>query len=158
MKILILARHGDAENQSTTDNERALTPLGEKQASQVGRALAPLGVIDYLATSVSKRTQQTARLILKALPQEPAYACHDSVRYGREEDLIGFIQNLPDWITTALIVGHNPTISMVTQSLVATPGRASFAPADSLRLSFEVENWAAVDAGQGQITHDFRQS
>ncbi|MEM7046915.1 MAG: histidine phosphatase family protein [Pseudomonadota bacterium] len=154
MKTLFLVRHADAENQTTNDRERALSCAGMTQASNVGQAVAQLGDIDYLASSVAVRTQQTARQIIIALEKEPAYACCDPIRSGSDDDIIAMIREFPDWAHTAMVVGHNPTISMVAARLCENTAIGGFSPSRCLRLIYEIENWTQLVERTGLMTHD----
>jgi phosphohistidine phosphatase len=67
--VIFFLRHGDAEDAAEDDAARRLTPKGERQAGDAGRALAALGVeLGACLTSPRVRAAETARLACEALP------------------------------------------------------------------------------------------
>jgi phosphohistidine phosphatase len=116
MELLILLRHGDAEDGTGDDDARRLTPKGERQAEAAGIALAALGVeVDACLTSPKVRAAQTARLACKALGIEPEPA--EQLRGGPFDG-----PALAAGRGAVLLVGHEPDFSAEVGRL--TGGRA----------------------------------
>jgi phosphohistidine phosphatase len=70
--VIYLLRHGEAERGDGDDAARRLTPKGERQSEEAGRALARLGVkIDACLTSPKVRAADTAELACRALGVDP---------------------------------------------------------------------------------------
>jgi phosphohistidine phosphatase len=121
---LWLLRHGEAvPHESKADNERELTPRGERQAAEAGAALAKLG-LEFAAcyTSPKVRARDTARLACEHLNIEPAEV---EVLGGSFEyrDALSLVQS-HDADARVLIVGHEPSFSEVVHDL--TGGRIDF--------------------------------
>lgn len=104
--MIWLLRHGDAEQGSGGDDDsRRLTPKGEEQGRNAGRALAELGVeLDACLSSPKLRALDTARLACEPL----------GVEVATSEDLAGgdfdpgeLAQGRGD----VLLVGHDPDFS-----------------------------------------------
>jgi phosphohistidine phosphatase len=114
---LWLLRHGDAvPHDSKPDDERELTPRGERQAEDAGVALAALGVeFDACYASPKVRAWDSARLACKPLNVEPerepvlgeGFDSHDALdllrRHGAD--------------ARVLVVGHEPSFSAVVGAL-----------------------------------------
>jgi phosphohistidine phosphatase len=110
---LWLLRHGDAvPHGSKPDDERELTPKGERQARDAGRALAKLD-LEFAAcyTSPKVRARETARLACGALGVE----AHELAALAG-----GFERPDADELLAAhedgayvLLVGHEPDFSQL---------------------------------------------
>jgi phosphohistidine phosphatase len=114
--MLWLLRHAEAEDGSP-DNERRLTERGERQAEDVGQALARLGVsIDACLTSPKQRALQTAQLACEPLgvpvSVEPALS-------GEPFD----VQQLVAGLGNVLLVGHDPSFTLTLHDLTGAQAR-----------------------------------
>jgi phosphohistidine phosphatase len=121
MDQLYVLRHGIAVASGTTslpDNERPLTPDGEKRMYQIAKALSRLDLeLDRIFTSPLPRALRTAEIVAEVLghPElvEKANALHVD-RDGR---------SIRDWALSrteanVMIVGHNPSLSDLVALLV----------------------------------------
>ena len=107
--VIWLLRHGEAEDDAIDDAARRLTPKGERQAREAGRALARLGVtVDACLTSPKERSAATARLACEALPVEPEVT--EALRGGDFDPA-----DLAAGRGTVLLVGHEPDFSRAVQ-------------------------------------------
>ena len=104
--MIFLLRHGDAEDAADDDAARRLTPKGERQARDAGRALAALGVeLGACLASPRVRAIETARLACEALPGvEPESAAELG---GGGFDALSLAAGRGD----VLLVGHEPDLS-----------------------------------------------
>jgi phosphohistidine phosphatase len=121
---LWLLRHGEAvPHESKPDDDRELTPRGERQAVAAGEGLARLGV-EFAAcyTSPKVRAAQTARLACQALNIEPVEEDSLADGFDREDALELLLRHGPD--ARVLVVGHEPSFSQVVHDL--TGGRIDF--------------------------------
>jgi len=116
-KQLWLLRHGEAvPHESKPDDERELTPRGERQSIAAGQALARLG-LEFAAcyTSPLVRARQTAELACRTLNVEP------DIRdvLGKEFDVGAALELLLEHEDGAqvLMVGHDPSFSQVAHDL-----------------------------------------
>jgi phosphohistidine phosphatase len=121
---LWLLRHGEAvPHESKPDDDRELTPRGERQAIAAGEGLARLGV-EFAAcyTSPKVRAVQTARLACRALNIEPVEEDSLADGFDREDALELLLRHGAD--ARVLVVGHEPSFSQVVHDL--TGGRIDF--------------------------------
>jgi phosphohistidine phosphatase len=121
---LWLLRHGEAvPHESKPDDDRELTPRGERQAIAAGEGLARLGV-EFAAcyTSPKVRAVQTARLACRALNIEPVEEDSLADGFDREDALELLLRHGAD--ARVLVVGHEPSFSQVGHDL--TGGRIDF--------------------------------
>lgn len=100
--MIYLLRHGEAEPGNGDDSARLLTPKGERQAGDAGRALAALGAeLDACLTSPKVRAADTARLACESLMVDPEIA--DELAEGGFDSLA-----LAAGRGNTMLVGHNP--------------------------------------------------
>jgi phosphohistidine phosphatase len=133
---LWLLRHGEAvPHDSKADDDRELTPVGERQAAAAGEALARLGVeFAGCYTSPKVRARETARLACEALnvdPVETDALLESFARRDAEELLLAH-----DDGERVLVVGHDPAFSQVVHDLTGA------------RVDFKKGGIAAVDDGE----------
>jgi phosphohistidine phosphatase len=103
--LLLLLRHGDAEDGDGDDSARRLTAKGERQAEAAGRALAALGVeLDACLASTRVRAMETARLACRPLGVEPEQC--EELRGGPFDG-----PGLAAGRGAVLLVGHEPDLS-----------------------------------------------
>lgn len=116
---LWLLRHGEAvpHDSRRTDDERELTPRGEEQARDAGRAMAKLFVELAAAYASPKvRARDTATLACEALGITPVE--HGPLRQGFDAgDAAALLQAEADGDAKVLVVGHEPDLSQVVHDL-----------------------------------------
>jgi len=118
---LILMRHGKAEKDGASDHERQLAPRGREQARKAGHEFHEIfGHIDRAIVSDSTRTRQTAAELLGSVPirnlnlESKLYTVNSQIEFV--DAITPLISNSDK---TLLIVGHNPTISLLASKYTA---------------------------------------
>jgi len=115
MKTLYLVRHAKAQPlySPMSDIDRALSVRGEQDAAQIAHCLSEKGIIpDYIVTSPSKRTQQTAEIIRYTLAINSSKVhVTDDIYEASLSQLNNIIRSLEDSIDSVMLVGHNPGLS-----------------------------------------------
>lgn len=126
-QTLYLVRHGVAVEHGTpgfADDDRPLTPKGEKKMKQVAQGLLALGVeVDRIVTSPLPRALRTAEIVAGALGASPRLEEADALRASNDA------QAIATWLEAReerrlMIVGHNPAISDLVGLLTAGPSAA----------------------------------
>jgi phosphohistidine phosphatase len=114
--MLWLLRHAEAED-GLPDDERPLTARGAMQADAVGRALAVLDVhIDVCLSSPKLRAVQTAERACEPLGIPVTI---EQALAGEPFDVDELVAGLGD----ALLVGHDPSFSLLLHDLTGTQAR-----------------------------------
>ena len=141
MPTLYLLRHAKAEKavkhawDPAEDRNRPLTAGGMADAAAVGRWFRGHNLIPGLAlVSPAKRTQQTWQLAANELGASLPIRVEEALYEASVEDLLRIIRGLPPQFTSALIVGHDPSLSDFLGSDLATCSLA--------RL--ELDDWSAL--------------
>ena len=111
---LWILRHGEAvpHESRPSDDDRELTPRGERQAQTAGAALARLGVeLAACYTSPKVRARDTARLCCRSLGVDPETV--DALRAGFDsEDMRELLLSHQD-DDEVLVVGHEPDLTQL---------------------------------------------
>ena len=163
MKTLHFLRHAKAAEDSAdgTDHARPLAKRGIKAAKALASYLAEADIhVDRVFCSTALRTRETVDLISQALPGA-AVAYRDRLYLIAANDLMEFIQSLPDTADSVMIIGHNPAFHTTALALAraAAPGHSGDLtmlkekyPTGALcSLQFDVTRWRQVKLGCGTL-------
>jgi phosphohistidine phosphatase len=120
-RTLVLLRHAKADRPNgVADVDRPLTDRGHADSAAAGAWLAKQGYAPELVLcSPSKRTRQTWHSVAVAI----ARAASPTVRYERElydggaEDLLKVIQTADPAARVVMVIGHNPSVSLLSELL-----------------------------------------
>jgi phosphohistidine phosphatase len=121
MNQLYMLRHGIAVPPGTSgyeDDERPLTPKGERRLRQVGRALRRLDLkLDRIVSSPLPRALHSAEIVADVLGLCSLVEKDDALRSGQSAGAI------KEWLAgrseqRLLIVGHDPAFSELVSLLV----------------------------------------
>lgn len=120
-RTLVLLRHAKADRPNgVADVDRPLTDRGHADSAAAGAWLAKQGYApDLVLCSHSKRTRQTWHSVAVAL----ARAASPTVRYERElydggaGDLLKVIQTSDPEARVVMVIGHNPSVSLLSEML-----------------------------------------
>lgn len=145
MPTLVLIRHAQAAY-SYPDHVRPLTQAGVDQAARLGGALSrEVGVFDVAVCSDATRAQQTFEQIRQRVQIGDSWFDR-GVYNADEEDILTLARTFEG--DTALIVGHEPTISGAGYVLARENDRGELArgvpTATALLITFEGE-WEKLE-------------
>ena len=109
---IYIVRHAIAEDVSHSgrDEDRALTAEGRKKMKRAARGLASLGIAPaHLLASPLVRAQQTAEIVVEALPQLAIETC-DLLAPGVDERALTRLLNGSHAGVDVMLVGHEPDL------------------------------------------------
>jgi phosphohistidine phosphatase len=109
---IYIVRHAIAEDVSHSgrDEDRALTAEGRKKMKRAARGLATLGVAPaHLLASPLVRAQQTAEVVVEALPQLGIETC-ELLAPGVDERALTKLLNTSYAGRDVMLVGHEPDL------------------------------------------------
>jgi phosphohistidine phosphatase len=119
-RTLVVIRHAKSDWQhDLVDEERPLAPRGRREAPLIGPwVTANAGEVDLVICSTAVRTRET--LALSGLT--PATVTYDGRVYAATyQELMSVVDEVPDEVTTAALVGHNPGLSDLVRTLTNEP-------------------------------------
>jgi len=154
MKILLLMRHGEAENRlpvGLRDFQRPLSAKGRRDAVWVGRYLAQSEAVpEHLVASSALRTRSTAELIAQQLALDKNVATVTALYNGAPEAYLEQVWQLPATVDRVLMIGHNPAVSALADAVRGTGTPVgNFHPGAVACLGFDVSSWDQVQYHKG---------
>lgn len=150
MKQLFLLRHGEAGFSDGVDFQRQLTTKGKENLNRLGQTLQPTGLkVDHLYCSAATRTRETAEIIKKHIEigtEEYAREIYE----GGLEALIKLLENTPDDAQSCMLIGHNPTISVLISHLTHA-NYVGLQPGMLAIIDLEITEWHMIGLGTGTL-------
>jgi phosphohistidine phosphatase len=153
-----------------TDFDRVLAPRGRRDATALGRLFAGAGEglgpglervprPRIALVSSAARTAATAQLVLADVADSPVSRLEEGLYGADPDEVLAFVQDLPDDVDAAMVVGHNPTAHVLSQGLLSArdkKGLSSAArngfPTCALGVyAFNVDRWADVAARSAKL-------
>ncbi len=154
MKTLVLVRHAKSswDHAGLRDFERPLSERGLHDAPIMASYLKGLNIIpDAIISSPAMRAYSTAEIMAQTLHGSThALLSIDDIYEAHSQELLGFIKKTSDYQHVLMLVGHNPSITNLANTLthqfidnIPTCG--------VLTIDFDVDGWQQVDARAGII-------
>lgn len=153
MKTIILFRHGKSDWNADFDHdhERPIGKRGRKAARAMGRFLTEVDQqADRIVTSSAVRARQTLEQAQEAGAWTAPVRVTDALYDASPDDVMEEIWAAPDATACLLLVGHEPTWSLMTGRLIGG-GQVRFPTAAMARIDVEVERWNGVSFGSGTL-------
>ena len=156
MKTLYLMRHAKSSwsFDELTDQERPLNDRGRTDAPHMGQALAKRQIaLDLLVSSPAVRALTTAVLVARELGYEHDKIVVEPAIYQADLDsLLGIIRDLPDAAGSALLTGHNPTITDTANYLLPNNSLTHEMPtAAVVCIRFQTDYWAEAGPANAEF-------
>lgn len=154
MKTLFLLRHGKSswDDARLADEERPLTPKGIHDAGEVAGWLSRQGVKPGLIiASPAKRAYETALIVAGRLdyPKEKIRV-EPKVYEGDYEELPDLLYGLDDALSSVMIVGHNPAITLFA-NLYVKPALGPMKTSAVAGISFRSETWSGIPLSHAKL-------
>lgn len=153
MKRLLLMRHAKSDRSADygEDHERPLNKRGEASAQAIGRFLTlTKQQPDVGLTSSAVRARRTLELAIAAggwnCPIRPTRTLYE----GGPADILDEINQENDDTSALIVVGHEPTWSVLAGGLVGG-GALGMVTGALAAIDFDVESWDAARPGRGVL-------
>lgn len=120
MPSLAVVRHAKSDwTHDLPDERRPLSPRGRRDAPAVGQWLtASFGAVDLVVCSTALRARETLAL---AQVKATTVRYDERVYAATYQELMSVLDELPDEVGAAVLVGHNPGLSELVRTLTAEP-------------------------------------
>ncbi len=165
MRELLLLRHAKSSWDDATldDADRPLAARGRKAAPVMARAMSRHGWVPELAlVSPALRTRQTWALVAAELPRPVETRLAPEIYEAEPESILDAIRSVPPAIRRLVVVGHNPGLEHLAESLAGPDSdagalarlRTKF-PTSAL-ARFEIgADWSALTPGAARLVGFF---
>jgi len=157
MKRLSLIRHAKAQpcESELRDEERPLAEKGRRDADALGRYLSACGDMPQLALcSPSRRTVETLERLRGALAGPARVEIDESLYLASAGKLLARLCAIGPTVSSALLVGHNPSIQQLACTLAVAGDRNArermarkFSPGACAVIEFDIEAWRDLSTG-----------
>jgi len=120
-----LLRHAKSswDDPELTDHDRPLAPRGLKATRRLARWIAQEDIRpDLVLCSTATRAQETLARVAAALGSPPTLV-EDGLYHASADALLGRLQQLPDAVGVVLLVGHNPGLEDLCDTLAGVATR-----------------------------------
>ncbi len=147
MKTLYLLRHAKSSWQSLEldDFDRPLLEKGLKRSQLIIDYLLDKQVnVDLIISSSAARARQTAEIFAQAFNYEQERIIFEKkIYYGDTDKLFELFIDIPSWVNSLLIVGHNPAITNFSNHFL--DNKIDYLPTSGMvSISFETNDWAEI--------------
>ncbi|MFT4264447.1 MAG: histidine phosphatase family protein [Nocardioides sp.] len=152
-RTLVIVRHAKAEQFGPSDHERPLAARGRADAAAAGRWLAAAGIVpDEVLVSTALRTRETFAAIADAAGWEVEPWIDTTLYSAGVDTVLELLHAVSEETRTAVVVGHNPTVSMVAQLLDDGSGVPLGELATGAVAVFAYDGaWADLDVGSATL-------
>jgi phosphohistidine phosphatase len=152
MKRLFLVRHARAmwTKEGRDDFNRPLSPLGERDASRMGKRLKQKAAPpDLIISSPARRALRTAERLAAEIGYPASRILTDQGIYSGEGDhMLDLILNLDDALKRVMLFGHNPSVTAVSNYL--THYRVeNIHTCGIMCMDFDIDSWKKAAKGKG---------
>ncbi|MDO9457000.1 histidine phosphatase family protein [Nocardioides sp.] len=118
LRTLVVMRHAKAEPAAATDFERPLSARGHDDAVDAGSWLRDHEIVpDRALVSAALRTRETWQHLSDGAGWDLAPELDEGLYAADVDTALDLVRLLPDDVTTAVVVGHNPTMASLAQLL-----------------------------------------
>ena len=120
MKNLFLLRHAKSswDNAALGDFDRPLSKRGLSNAILLSIYIQKNSIsFELVLSSPSERTQSTLDLVLSSFDPIPKTTFKESIYHASASSLSQLIKEQDDEINNLLIIGHNPSLHILTETL-----------------------------------------
>ena len=148
MKNLFLLRHAKSswDNAALVDFDRPLSKRGISNAILLSKYIQRNSIsFDLVLSSPSERTQSTLDLVLNSLDPIPTTSLKESIYHASASSLSQLIKEQDDEINNLLIIGHNPGLHILTETLT-NESIVKFPTCAFVKIT-NFNQWKDLDAG-----------
>jgi len=155
LKTLLILRHAKSSwrQSGLADQDRPLNKRGKRDAPRMGRLLRQEEIIpDVIISSSAVRARKTAQLVIEESGYEGELRLEDDLYAAEPEAYLEVLQQLPDDIQCAMVVGHNPGLEELLELL--TQDWQRLPTAALARVDLDLDAWGNLDEEtQGKLVN-----
>lgn len=154
MKRLFIIRHAKSswDDPSLDDFDRPLNKRGKRDAPVMGKRLAKrVGCPDLIVSSPALRAKKTAQAIAEAVgyPIE-SVEWNERIYEASSTELIGILRKIDESVGTAMVFGHNPTLTMAANQLAGS-SIENIPTCGVVELALPGTSWGDLAAGTAKL-------
>lgn len=118
IKTIYFIRHSKAKKEGNSDFDRDLSEKGKQNAEFMGKRLKKYKVLpDMIFASPAKRAIKSANLLARETKFKKDIIQVKALYNASLENMLEFINSINDKYNTIFIIGHNPSITQISELL-----------------------------------------
>jgi phosphohistidine phosphatase len=148
MKTLLLLRHAKSswKDDSLDDHDRPLNERGKKEAPKMGQLLLEQHLLpDIILSSDAKRCRRTVEKVCEAAGYRGEAVLTSELYLANPATYLKALSRLPDHVSRALVVGHNPGLEQLLELLTERDEPMTTAALARIDLA-ALDRWSNIDA------------
>ena len=152
MKTLYIARHAKSDwgQAGYSDFDRPLNKKGLKDAEAMARYLTTLDTkVDSIVSSSAKRALTTAEFYAEKILLSGDIVKVDLIYEAEESNMLDIIKTLSDDLSSVMLVGHNPTFSLLISTL--TGQYVDMSAGSVAELKIDLPGWDDIGVKTAQL-------
>ena len=153
MKTIILTRHGKSSwEHNVGDAKRPLKSRGKSDAKLVANQyITTNNLPERIFSSPAKRALETCEIFTKVFNlSKNSISIDDNLYDFGGENVIHFIKNLSDEISSAMLFGHNHAFTSIA-NIYGDKFIDNLPTSGLVKLNFEIDNWQDLKKGTTEI-------
>jgi phosphohistidine phosphatase len=149
MKTLLILRHAKSSRKKpVADHDRPLNKRGKSDAPRMGKVLRDADLRpDLIISSTAMRAQKTAAAVAQHSGYPGAVELSPDLYLAGPEGYRRVLRGVPDDFRRVLVIGHNPGLEMLLESLTGSSETLPTAALAQVRL--DIDCWSELDEGAG---------
>lgn len=155
MKTLYLVRHAKSswEEVGLADFDRPLNNRGKKNAPLMGKILKKSGQApDLILSSPAQRAKATAEILAGELNYPLKKIVFEYEIYeASPEKLLQIIRNQENHIEKLMLVGHNPTLTLLANQLTQTVHIENIPTTGIFAVRWDISTWTDIQPNKAQF-------
>lgn len=161
MRRLLLLRHAKSERAEAgrDDRSRGLVERGRKDAGKIGAYMAAHALTpDRVVLPPAARSQKTWKFLAAAMKPAPGAMTQEQIYDATQHDVLASIVDTPASVHALMIVGHNPSLHELSQTLIASGDidareslREKLPTAGLVIIDFPLDDWRKVHPQCGRL-------
>ncbi len=151
MKRLLLMRHAksDWEAEYGVDHDRPLNERGMRDAQVMGMVIAVRGLTpDLVLSSTAVRARTTAEIAAEAGRWQAEIRLDRSLYDSGADGVVTTAAGMPE-VESSMLVGHQPTWSILVRSLTGEP--VDLKTATVVVIEFDFDSWTDLPRATGTL-------
>jgi phosphohistidine phosphatase len=156
MKTLLLLRHAKSSwsDESVDDHDRPLNQRGKQEAPRMGQLLLDEHLIpDIIISSDAKRCRRTVEKLVETCGYRGETILTSELYLAPPRSYLKVLSRLDERVTRALVVGHNPALEELVDTLIGKYEPMTTAALALIELS-ELTQWSQIGSEtRGRLVH-----
>ncbi len=155
MKTVYIVRHAKSswEDMTLSDHDRPLLPVGVKRTKKIAEFLKKKAICpDVILSSSAVRALETAKIIAGVL-EIPVQniKIEERLYHASEETILAELSALSDKIESAMVFGHNPTLTWFVSGYIKS-GIDNLPTSGVVGIRFKTGHWKDIANARSKIS------